>query len=170
MKSKIYFFILLIFALCLVLPEAGISQEKKKRSKYTNAISFEALNLLFSKSMHVTYENQLQGDNIPLGIQSFTVFGSYYNISTNSFGIGGSCRWYPKLIPDRKKPFEGFGVGPFINLIFDEQHMVFSFGPEIAYKFIIDNWVVEPALKFNFFLNNTDYKPVNIGCNLGYAW
>lgn len=146
---------------------------------YKQAISIDPLDFLVSKVFNATYEHQLSKEN------SFTVFFSYYNYSDywDAYGIGGSYRWYlTDLLKDKKNPIEGLSVGPMARVSFwssdyyqleDENSIYLVIGGEAAYKWVFNDFIVEPILRLGFGVTDISglgYSGWGAGVNVGYAW
>jgi len=168
---------LLILTITVVMMLSSAMDAQAKN--YTKAITGDPLDFLLSKVFNVTYEHQISKDN------SFTIFASYYNYSEywSAFGIGGSYRWYlSNVLKDEKIPIEGLSVGPMIRASFwtsdyydfeDANSIYVVIGGEAAYKFIFDDWVVEPIIRLGIGVTdveNLGYSGWGAGVNVGYAW
>jgi hypothetical protein len=145
---------------------------------YKQSISIDPLDFLISKVFNATYEHQICKEN------SFTVFASYYSFSdyASAFGIGGSYRWYlTDVLKDEKFPIQGLSVGPMARVSYWSYDAVWSedandvyivIGGEAAYKWVFDDWVVEPILRLGIGVTDiqTSYSGWGAGVNVGYAW
>ena len=149
---------------------SDIYAQKSQASRYEYSISGDPIDFLNRDAFNATFEFQTAK------INSITIFGTFYHLSSsavsNAFALGGSYRWYPRIIPDGKRCIEGFAVGPFINGIFHKNGVVFGVGPEFAYKWIFDAFVVEPTFRIYIFAGQerTAFHSWGLGLNLGYAW
>ena len=161
----------------------GAATMEMKASKYVHDITIDPVSFLFGHTLYASYEQQIAATN------SFTAFLGYYSLtagywSYSNITIGGSYRWYVKLFDDKKKPFEGLSCGPFaaITIVSSTAEYgnaavsgsYFTVGGEAAYKWLFDQWVVEPVIRIGFGLNKVsgfnDYSTVGGGLNLGYAF
>lgn len=168
------------FAACLIaLALTSVPGQQAQAQARDHSISADPLGLALGM-LNATYEQRVGSTN------SFTVYGSYWSISDwTAFGFGGSYRWYFNL-NDGKTPLEGLSAGPAVTIgfwdfggykIFNESYggTSIAIGGELAYKWIFNQFVVEPILRVNF--NVTDvsglgstYRGYGLGVNLGYAW
>ncbi|TAL68339.1 MAG: hypothetical protein EPN82_10960 [Bacteroidetes bacterium] len=171
MKFKL-FVMLIIATLALSLPSKSVNAQS-----YNNAISGNLLGLAYYyQEFDVTYENRVSARN------SFTIKGYFFSGFGyyDAYGIGGSYRWYLKLIQDNKSPLEGLSVGPMGMVLFwgskwsgYKSSATFAVGGEAAYKWVFDGFVVEPILTLGLNLMGIEgitYPVFGLGCNLGYAW
>ena len=183
MKVKIIsIFLLFAFVFCAAT-EDSLSQKRKvkKLGRYSKSISADPFEFLVFNVFNATYEQRLSRNN------SFTLFASYYNFSSDwtAFGIGASYRWYSDAFEDNKKALEGLSYGPMIRYSYwsfartdyyeyeDYGGSYLVLGAEVAYKWIFDDFVVEPNIKIGFPVLNVQhlgYDPYGIGINIGYAW
>ncbi len=153
------------FAACLIaLALTSVPGQQAQAQARDHSISADPLGLAFGM-LNATYEQRVGG--------------------TTAFGFGGSYRWYFNL-NDGKSPLEGLSAGPAVTIgfwdyggykIFNESYggTSIAIGGELAYKWIFNQFVVEPILRVNF--NVTDvsglgstYRGYGLGVNLGYAW
>jgi len=166
--------IILTFALAMLISSSTDLSAKN----YKQSISIDPLDFLISKVFNATYEHQLSKDN------SLTVFASYYNYSEywSAYGIGASYRWYLSgVLKDEKFPIEGLSVGPMARVSFwdsdfyqldDDNSVYIVIGGEAAYKWVFNDWMVEPILRLGIGLTeiNAGYSGWGAGVNVGYAW
>ncbi len=170
MRLKL-FVIILVAVFAIALPSKSLVAQS-----YNNAISANPIALAYGM-FNATFESRMSAAN------SFTISGYYWSFgSWTAFGIGGSYRWYLKLIQDNKKPLEGLSAGPALAVGFwkwDNTYYNYgggtsiAIGGEAAYKWVFDGFVVEPILQIMFNVANIqglDYRPFGAGVNLGYAW
>jgi len=135
---------------------------------YSSAISGDALGLLFSNYLTITYEFTMSPQN------SLSIFGTFYSSGGwDAFGVGASYRWY--LIKSTGPILEGFSFGPKAGLSFwsgNGDGTSFAAGGEAAYKWIFGGFVVEPILSLMIPFQTYGHSGVYwvLGCNLGYAW
>ncbi len=169
-------FLQMVLLFCLMVPffiPAPVS------AQYNKAISADPVGLAFG-IFNATYENKVGKSN------SFTLFGSYFTFSGGdwvAFGFGGSYRWYLN-VGDGNKALKGLSVGPYASLgfwqwkgssIFNDYSggTSVALGGEIAYKWILNGFVIEPIFRLAFNLmkiTGLTYQAYGLGVNLGYAW
>ncbi len=173
-------FIALLTVIVLFASICATDASAQKTIGAENAISANPLGLVIG-IFNATFEHKLSQEN------SFTINALYYSIGDwwTAFGVGGSYRWY--LFPQDKKPFEGFGFGPFVSveywksdysalydyLGYDDGGAMVSIGAEAAYKWNFGGFVVEPVVRYALPLmsfSGLSYQSYGLGCNLGYAW
>lgn len=169
-----FFKIAIILFVIITCSNSLFSQQRR----YSQSISANPIGLAFGV-LNATYEQKLDPVN------TFTINGYYWAITDwNAFGIGGSYRWYLKIIDDNKHIIEGLSVGPLVAIGFwswkgsslykDYGGVSFAIGGELAYKWIFDGFVVEPMINLTFNVNKIEglstYNPFSAGINLGYAW
>jgi hypothetical protein len=165
--------LILTIAAVMMLSSAMDVQSKN----YTKAISLDPLDFLINRVLNVTYEHQISKEN------SFTVFASYYSPDEywSAIGIGGSYRWYlSKVLQDNKIPIEGLSVGPMARFIYwswelgsaSDTYAAVILGGEAAYKFVFDDWVIEPIIRLGIQVTDVSagYNGWGVGVNAGYAW
>lgn len=153
------------------------------KASYNESISIDPISLLF-RTITIDYETQISKHN------SYSLSALYYQISKsqgnwNGYGIGGSYRWYIQFGDLRKKPIEGLSVGPFAHLVYfsfskastnvDEPTpgAALTIGADAAYKWIYNQWVIEPVIALEFPLRQPEgvaMNPIWLGVHLGYAW
>ncbi len=162
-------------AVLLVIALSFIPTQRADAQARDHSITADPIGLAFGL-LNATYEQRVGNAN------SFTVFGSYWSYSEwTAVGFGGSYRWYFNL-NDGKTPLEGLSAGPMISVGFWDWGGPFAsfdggtsiaIGGELAYKWIFNQFVVEPILRLNFNvadINGLDYRAYGLGVNLGYAW
>ncbi len=172
MKFKITaFFVILALALTLTTQES-----KARKASYSQAITVNPIGLAFG-SLNALYEGQLSKKN------SFTAGGYLFTIGDwVGYGVGGSYRWYIDLFKTRKRPIEGFAVGPKAQIdtwtwggaakSYDGG-VTFTIGGEAVYKWIWDGFVLETGVVVNFNLaglEGLNYSPFGLVGSIGYAW
>ncbi len=169
-------FLPIVILPCLIVP---LLMPVHVCAQYNKSISADPIGLAFG-IFNATYENRLGSSN------SFTLFGSYFTFSGGdwvAFGFGGSYRWYLK-VGDGNKAIKGLSVGPYASVGFWQWRGSSFFntysggtsvalGGEIAYKWILNGFVIEPIFRLAFNLSKItglDYQAYGLGVNLGYAW
>jgi hypothetical protein len=177
-KTVLYFMMLSALFLTFV-PNESLSQRVVRN--YNEAITANPLSLYYG-ILNVNYEMQVSKDN------SLTMGAVYSNYSGwTGIGLQGSYKWY--LFQEKDKAIQGFGFGPSVNIAYFMYEndtyasgIVLAPGFELSYKFIIDNFVLEPVGGFNYNLlkshtakqdKNVDglkWQAYYIGINIGYAW
>jgi hypothetical protein len=172
--------LVVLITVCVFLSVSDLSAQKHGGKRFKNAISINPISLVWNQLV-VTYEHQTAKYN------TFTVQGLFWfpGSGWSAYGISGSYRWYiMNLFQDKKIPIQGFSVGPtagIMNYGWDGEGIFSDYGGisivvggEACYKWIFNEFVVEP--KFQVLINVTsvdgdpNWAPFTIGCNVGYAW
>ncbi|HRP02317.1 MAG TPA: hypothetical protein PLE30_06685 [Candidatus Kapabacteria bacterium] len=163
---------LLIAVVSLLSLSANEMYAQRVVKKYNQTITVNPIGLAFGL-FNVTYEQALTPEN------SFTAGIVYWGYGGwTAFGASASYRWY--LFQDDEKMLKGLSFGPLVNLgMWSYENNTYSsstslgVGAELAYKWIIDGFTVEPIAQLNFNVLSIDglqYRPFGIGINLGYSW
>jgi len=156
------------FLLIAVVMIFALTTAPDAKAGYSNAISGDALGLLFSHYLTVTYEFTMSPTN------SLSLFGTFYSSGGwDAFGFGASYRWY--IVKSSKQILEGFSFGPKAGISFwsgDDDGTSLAIGGEAAYKWIFGGFVVEPIISIMFPFKEYGHSGAYwvLGCNLGYAW
>jgi len=166
--------LLLIAAVALTLSP---QESTARKASYGECITVNPIGLAFG-GINAMYERQISKNN------SFTAGGYLYSSGDwMGYGIGGSYRWYIDLFKTRKRPIEGFAVGPRVRIDtwtweggrvspYDDG-ITFTIGGEAVYKWIWDDFVLETGIVVNFNvagLEGLDYSPFGLVGSIGYAW
>lgn len=139
---------------------------------YNEAITANPLALAFG-IFNVNYEMQVSKEN------TLVIGGIYYGYQGwTGFGVSGTYKWY--IFQDQEKPIKGFGFGPSAAIAFlgytndtYSNRMSLSIGGEASYKWIFDDFVLEPVFGINYNVLSEaglDWRPFYLGVNVGYAW
>jgi hypothetical protein len=176
MKFKISALLIIIVTFLLLCSTNSNAQ----KASYNQCIGVNPVTLLYNGTFSATYEQKIAPKN------SFTLSGyywSYYNMV--AYGFGGSYRWYLKAFDDGKKCIQGFSVAPTLAIGFwswngnqalnnEYGGTSVAIGAEAAYKWVWDNFYIEPILSLSINMTNIhglqNYRPFNLGANIGYAW
>jgi hypothetical protein len=149
------------------------AQIEARASNKTQVISVEPLGLFQDGNfLSVVYEWKASSTN------SYFLRARLSNISYyTGLGIGGGYRWY---IAD-SRALTGLSVAPVAEMVFyssselNKSSFVFGIGGEIAYKWIFDQFAVEPGfgVTIGFGGDNVAYytktRPYAL-VNVGYAF
>ncbi len=147
-------------------------EAQRVMKNYNEAITANPLALAFG-IFNLNYEMQVSQEN------SLVLGASYYHYSGwTGFSLSGMYKWY--LFQEKDKAIKGFGFGPSLSLghmgYRDETYdngLTFAIGGEANYKFIFDDFVLEPVFGANFNVlsrNGLNWQPFYLGVNVGYAW
>ncbi len=173
MKTKLITALLIVAALFAV----STNQSKAARSNYAQSITVNPIGLAFGL-LNATYEQQISKTN------SFTINAYYWGIGDwAGYGAGGSYRWYIDLFKTRKRPIEGFSVGPRAQFstwswggyasAYDNG-ISFSIGGEAVYKWVFgEGFAVEAGIDVLFPITHPDglsISPFGLIGAIGYAW
>ncbi|MFC2130955.1 hypothetical protein ACFLSQ_05935 [Bacteroidota bacterium] len=172
--------ILIIAALFISITPNNLSAAK---TSYAEAITIDPLNFLLNGIINAKYEQKLSKNN------SFTVGGVLFYDSNKDgkwlgVGLSGSYRWYFDLFKTRKKPLQGFSVGPRVtishysftpdkNVGSDFGGVMGTIGGEAMYKWVWDNFVLETGIVLNFPIleaEGSNYSAFGLNASIGYAW
>ncbi len=171
MKNKNLLSVLFI-AVTFLLISFNTAYAQRMIKNYNEAITVNPLGLAFG-ILNVNYEMQVSREN------SLTIGGVYLGYQGwTGLGINGSYKWY--LFQDEDKAIKGFSFGPTVSVTFlnyenntYNDRMGLAIGGEATYKWIIDDFVIEPVFGINFNVLNEsglDWRPYYLGVNVGYAW
>jgi hypothetical protein len=154
---------------------AGLNQSaysQRTIKNYNEAITANPLALAFG-ILNVNYEMQVSKEN------SLIIGGTYYGYQGwTGFGLNGIYKWY--LFQDQEVALKGFGFGPSVGVAFlgytnasYSSRMSLSIGGEASYKWIFDDFVLEPVFGINYNVLSQaglDWRPFYLGVNVGFAW
>lgn len=174
---KVRSLLLSTFALLLLCSGVTLSQN------YRNALTLNPFGL-FIGTLNAQYENALSGEN-SFTVRASAIMRTISSHDVSAFGLGGSYRWY--LPPNRA--ITGIWVGPSADLLFlkwkysrgDVSSTFFNIGGEIGYKWIFEQYVVEPYLSLGLSLGKVESEDgkslaygngiiYSVGLSLGYSW
>jgi hypothetical protein len=177
---KLKALLVIFISLCFFFSVNDVSAQKIGGKRYQNAIGINPISLVW-KQLVVNFEFQVDKFN------TINIQGLYWFPGDDwvGYGLSGTYRWYiMDLFKDRKIPIQGFSVGPTVgflhfgwngmNLYDNYGGTSFAIGGEAAYKWIFNDWVVEP--KFQLLIDITSvnglsgWSPFTLGCSVGYAW
>jgi hypothetical protein len=166
--------LLIIAGIVLLLIFTSSSELSAQRviKNYNEAITANPLALAFG-IFNVNYEMQVSAEN------SLVLGATYYGYQGwSGLGVSGIYKWY--LFQDAEKAIKGFGFGPsaaigFLNYRDDSysNRMSLAIGGEASYKWIFDDFVLEPVFGINYNVLSEaglDWRPFYLGVNVGYAW
>ncbi len=170
MKIKSLLMVALLSMLFIAATENSYSQRIIKN--YNEAITANPLAFAFG-IFNVNYEMQVSRDNsVVLGAQYLGYQG------WTGFGLSGTYKWY--IFQEDEKAIKGFGFGPQASVLFlgyendsYSNRMALSIGGEASYKWILDDFVLEPVFGINYNVlseKGLDWRPFYLGVNVGYAW
>jgi hypothetical protein len=156
----------------LVFASQSSAFSQRTVKNYNEAVTANPLALAFG-ILNVNYEMQVSKDN------SLVLGATYLGYQGwSGFGVSGIYKWY--MFQDQDKAIKGFGFGPSASVSFlnyenssYSSRMALSIGGEASYKWIIDDFVLEPVFGLNYNVLSEaglDWRPFYLGVNLGYAW
>jgi len=166
--------------LCLTIVLSLTSQEAMAQTRpaagsYSNAITVDPLSLLILRVLNVQYEFKTAPQQS--GAVRALIVPSYSDY--NAFGVGGTYRFYL----GNSRAIQRFSLGPALDLYFfrnsvlDRTATIASIAAEANYKWIFDDFVLEPNASLRFYIAGDQgvgsaFSGVGIGLgvNIGYAW
>jgi len=168
-KTVLLYVMLSAFFLTFI-PNESLSQRVVRN--YNESITANPLALAFG-ILNVNYEMQVSREN------SFAIGGTYYGYQGwTGFGVSGTYKWY--LFQDAEKAIKGFGFGPSVSVGYIgyrddtyDNRLTLAIGGEATYKWILDDFVLEPVFGVNYNVlvdDGMDWRFFYLGVNLGYAW
>ena len=152
-------------------------------TSHEKALTIEPINFLLNGILNVKYEQKLsQVNSYTAG--GLMVYDSRSEGTWLGFGVNGSYRWYFDLFKTRKKPLEGFSLGPKASIVYMtfnpnvnkgdiESTAILAIGGEAQYKWVWDQFVLETGFELAFPLfgtNDFPYYSFGLNAGLGYAW
>ncbi|MDX9789703.1 MAG: hypothetical protein WC313_08800 [Candidatus Kapaibacterium sp.] len=171
MKLKI---LLICGAVLFSIVFANLQEAQAQRviKNYNEAITANPLVLAFGL-LNVNYERQVSAENSMVIGLTYLGYQGWTGIN-----ITGMYKWY--LLQDQEKAIKGFGFGPTLQVGYigyrDDSYSsraVVAIGGEASYKWIIDDFVLEPVFGLNYNVtvdSGMDWRPFYLGVNVGYAW
>lgn len=162
----------IVLAAIILIAFPSESHSQRVMKNYNEAITANPLALAFG-IFNVNYEMQVSREN------SLTIGATYYGYQGwTGVGLQGIYKWY--LFQDADKAIKGFGFGPSASIGYIgyrdatyANRMTLAIGAEATYKWIFDDFVLEPVFGINYNVlveAGMDWRPFYLGVNVGYAW
>jgi hypothetical protein len=157
----------------LGISSTSASAQARPSSK-GSVISLDVLGLAYGHPLTIQYEWRTGPTN------SWALRGYFWPTRDNfsAFGVGGAYRIY---VAD-SRALTGLSIAPAADVFFfsnsyaDRTAMVIDIGGDLAYKWIFDQFSVEPMFGLRIGIGGsetasfaTGFQPV-LSANLGYAW
>jgi hypothetical protein len=170
----------ILIVLLAISFSASKSSAQARPSPATQVISVDFIPLVLTFPVTFQYEYKMDPvTSLALRLHFWPGITSDYT----GFGFGGAYRFY---IAD-SRALTGLAVAPAADLFFFRQSQQLGgtgnrsaigvdLGGDISYKWIFDQFAVEPLFGLRFGFGGANAPPVFttieplIGCNLGYAW
>jgi hypothetical protein len=161
-----------VIMLCGIMVTQSYAQARP--SSKENVISIDPLDLLLNGPLSLQYE--MKAGPVNSWVARLHIWPKLTN-TWSAFGVGGAYRWY---IAD-SRALTGLAVDPAADIYFSSDAyghnaVVLAIGGDISYKWIFDQFALEPM--FGFRIGFSPSSTVGIGTggraslnlNLGYAW